>query len=95
MPYHSVDLPLVQTCTPLFKEVFSEATVNEIRIALIRVQSTDLEHDIGWSGLSHAATSSTSVATLGSQTLGVDTVPDAIKLIQGQLVIFDFLSLGG
>ena len=96
LPHHSVDLPLVQARTSLFKEVFSEATVNKIRIALSRVQSTDLEHDIGWSGLFHAATSSASVATtLGSQTLGVDTVPDAIKLIQGQLVIFDLLSLGG
>ena len=95
LPHHSVDLPLVQARTSLFKEVFSEATVNKIRIALSRVQSTDLEHDIGWSGLFHAATSSASVATLGSQTLGVDTVPDAIELIQGQLVIFDLLSLGG
>ena len=40
LPYNRIYLPFVKTCPTLFIEIFSDSTVDKIRIALIRIQST-------------------------------------------------------
>ena len=47
LPHYSVYLPLVQACLAIRVEEVCDAAVDKVRIALIWLQSTDFEDEIG------------------------------------------------
>ena len=47
LPHYGVDLPLVQACLAILVEEVCDAAVDKVRIALIWLQPTDFEDEVG------------------------------------------------